>query len=442
MVARHVHRVRARFCIPGHGGGRLAPPAARRFLGLAAFRADVTQTPDIDDALDPGGTFGAARTMAAQTWKADQAWFLTGGSSAGVQAMFLAALSPGQTVVMPRDIHLSALWGLVMSGAVPRFLPLRWDASGWIPQPVQAADVSGHEPLFVVRPSYYGLCCNLRELTGPRTVLVDEAWGGHLGFGSGPESSMQQGADAAVTSAHKMLTALSGTAMVLARGERVAPDRLQQAVVAVSTTSPYYGQWVSLEATVEQMRHRGSELVARAYRTAAQVRSALSALPHVTLSDTAEDATRILFGVHGWRGYDLEQALLRRGIAVEMATLSGVLLVVGFSTRDSDVERLLRCLARLTPRKHVAVPLPWVTGPLQMPPREAFFAPRRRVPLAQAEGRVAAEPMAVYPPGVPAIIPGEKITREVIDSLTGARQAGARLLGSTDTSAESLLTVA
>jgi lysine decarboxylase len=398
---------------------------------------------DMPDAFDATGVFPALRARCARAWHAHDAAFLSGGSSSGVQAMMLAALAPGQEVTLGRDLHLSAVWGLIASGAVPRFLPTEWDAETGLARPPRLEGVAG--PLFAVRPNYVGWCCAVPERTD--LTLVDEAWGGHLGFSSRyPQSAMQRGADLATSSVHKMLSGLSGTALLLRQGQAVDPARWFHAAMMVSTTSPYYGAWLSLEGAVEQMIRQGAELWDRVWEGAAGLREALRGLPGIRLVEAGgleSDPTRVLFALEGWSGHAVEAALLRRGIAVEMATAGHVLLVVGLGHRPSHVQRLTTALARLTRSPQgPGTGVHWSVPSLSMPPREAWFAPRRSCPWDAASGRVAAEPVSIYPPGIPLLIPGERVDGGVVDALRQAQEQGARLLGLADPTGQTLQTVA
>ncbi|MHB2015761.1 MAG: aminotransferase class I/II-fold pyridoxal phosphate-dependent enzyme [Candidatus Xenobia bacterium] len=446
MVEQWSRETQVAFCIPGHGGGRAVGPAVRDFLGAAAFRADVTQARGIDDVLAVDGAFAALRQRAARLWHAEETWLLGNGSSGGVIAMMLAALQPGETVVMPRGIHMSALWGLILSGAVPHFLPLRLDPVLQVALPPSEAPQQAS--VFAVSPTYFGHIAPVRELAGGvhafnKVLMVDEAWGAHLGFLDRlPANAMQCGADLATASLHKMLGGLSGTAVLHRRGSRVDAPRLYSAVLATSTTSPYYGAFISVEAVVDTMAQHGSATVERMLAVAETLRQELKVLPGIEVAPPADDPTRVAFAADGWTGDALEGWLRDRGVAVEMAMARHVLLVVGPSHRRYDARLMARTLRHLPRRQMQPIQVALADAPLAMTPREAWFAPRRCRTTVEATGQVAAEPWCIYPPGVPALLPGERISAEVLDGLRQAAAAGARILGPADATLDTVQTVA
>jgi len=280
-------------------------------------------------------------------------------------------------------------------------------------------------------------------------MLVDEAWGAHLGLHpETPPSACRAGADLVVNSTHKTLTALSGGAMLHACGDRVDAERVAAAVALLTTTSAYYGVLASLDGARRQAATEGRERVARALRAGRVARAALqgvagldvagperSALPEVA----AYDETRLVVSAArlGWAGYDLEERLrTQHRVQVELADRFAVVAALGaLDAGDGRVERLVDAVVEIASRAGTTPPgsrraVP--PSPIHLTPREAFMAPHRAVAREAAVGRACAEVVCPYPPGIPVLIPGEIVTREALDFLCETLEEGGRLQGCAD----------
>lgn len=443
----------APFTIPGH---------KRNAEFGRVVAGDVPLHGGLDSISLTGGLLAEAERRAAALWGADVARFSVGGSTHGNQALALAVGRPADRVVVPRTLHRSLLLGLVLAGLEPVWLPTRVDPSSGLPLGSRSSDVEqclrDHPDVvavFVGDPTYVGTVGELGQIAdlvhaAGLPLLVDAAWGAHFGFHPAlPAHALQAGADALVTSAHKMLPAYSQAALVLARTERLDSARLQSAFDATNTTSPAGAILASLDAARALLQLDGEAQLDGPVRLVAAARARLTEVAGLTVLDAAEP-TKLVVGLAGTGadgvavGRDLRQA----GVEVELADRDWLIPVVTLADTDHTVERLVSTMIdsvrqHAGPPRESVVSASWSVKPeIVLPPREAFFAPAATVGVQQAVGRVSVELVAPYPPGVPVLAPGERITAEAVASLQAAAAARTRIAYAADPSMATLRVVA
>ncbi len=408
-----------------------------------------------------------AEERTAERWGADWCRYSVGGSTHGNQALTLAVASPGDTVVVDRTCHRSLLLGLVLAGLRPVWVHPPIDESTGLPLGVAAetvADALAAHPdargVFVTSPSYVGTCADVGALSRVTRaagvpLFVDAAWGAHLGSHSDlPPHPFAAGADAVVTSAHKTLPALNQGALVLARTDLLASDRLDRAMEATATTSPSGAIFASVDAVQVLLADRGEDLVDALLHRVRRARGVLREVPGVVAPDAAtfggsfdEAKLAVLLAGTGADGIAVDRDLADQGFTVEMADRD--LLVPMVTVADDDagladfVDALVSTIERhRTEPRPVQVNAAWAVRAEQvLTPRDAFFAEREAVPWQQAAGRVCAEVVAPYPPGVPVLAPGERITEDALDGLQRAASDGARIAYAADPTLATVLTV-
>lgn len=463
-----------RFHVPGHKGGRGADPGLINAIGLMALQLDVPQ--DIEG-IDLGARptpYEEAERLAAEAHGAERTWFLTNGATQGNHALCLALAPLGASVIVQRNSHGSVIDGLVLSGGRPGFVAPAYDdelgmAHGVTPDGLDAAlaDCAQAQAAFVVSPTYYGLAADvagLAEVAHARGValVVDQSWGPHFGFHDAvPESALRLGADAALTSTHKIVGSLTQSAMLHVAGtDRIDTVAVGRAVRLVRTTSPSALLMGSLDAARRQLAVHGQALLSRTLEAAARLRERIDAVPGCAVVGedmvgragvAAWDPLRVVIDVRGTgrTGYEVYAAV--RGAydaQLELATHATVVLVLGIAQPADDLERFAYDFAETIGRISVAgeaSALARSAGALHnevaMTPRDAFLGRTERVAIADAEGRVSSESIAGYPPGIPALLPGERVTREAIEYLRELVSAGARLHGATDPELDSIFVV-
>ncbi len=447
------------FTVPGH--------KHRRDLIGEVVTGDVPLYGGLAPIRDADALLRAAEQRTAERWGADWCRYSVGGSTHGNQAMTLAVGVPGDTVVVDRTCHRSLLLGLVLSGLRPAWVQPPIDDSTGLPLGITPATIAdtltshpGARAVFVTSPSYVGTCADVAALSQVTRaagvpLVVDAAWGAHLG--SHPELPVHPftaGADAVVTSAHKALSALNQGAVVLARTDLLDPGRLDRAMEATATTSPSGTILASVDGSLTLLAQRGGQLGGVLLDRVRRARDRLRDVPGVVVPDSTtlrgdfDDAKLVvLLAGTGADGIAVDREMANRGFILEMADRDLLIPMVTLADHDGAVAALAAALAE-TIEGHRGVPrgtLPhaaWTVAADQaMSPREAFFAAREPVPWGDAAGRVCAEVVAPYPPGVAVLAPGERITRGALDALRQARTEGARIAYAADPTLDTVLVV-
>jgi len=454
------------FSTPGHKRGGGAPPELRALLG-DALAYDVPHAGGVDTTHISWGLLREAEQLAAAAYGGDDARFLVNGSTTGNLAMLLATCGDGDEVIISRMLHKSLMAGLIFTGARPVYVTPEIDPLRNLPLDVAPATVAvaleAHptaKAVVLVSPSYVGVSSDLPAIATEcyaRDVplLVDEAWGPHFHFHPQlPPSAMQAGADAAVSSTHKLLSSLTQGATLVARRGTLDLDRLSAAVDMAQTTSPAALIFAALDASRRQMALHGMELLERTLALALDLRSSLTEIDGLRVlgpeiierrPGAGFDPTRIMVDVHGLgvTGYQAEEHLRQQyGVYVEMSDLLSVMLLITIGDDERSIGAALngfRALAveRRDGRHDVTARS---TGSLlfggtaELTPRQAYLAPAEAVPVTQAAGRLSADTITPYPPGIPLVAPGERLTAEIIDYLRAGLAEGMYVSGLSDPS--------
>ena len=479
------------YSTPGHKGGRGASAELLEAFGAAALGLDIPHGGGVDDTHLSHGTLRAAERLSAAAWGADEARFLVNGSSTGNHAFLLATCRDGDEVIVARNLHKSLLAGLVLSGARPVYVRPAIDSETNLSLDVAVEEVrtalDAHpavKAVILVSPAYTGVSSDLPAIAAlcherDAPLLVDEAWGPHFPFHPElPPSAMQAGADGAVTSVHKLLPGITQASLLMLQEPRVDVSRFNAAVDMLETTSPAAFIYASIDACRRQMALAGKELLDRTLTLAAGARAALAAIPGLAVvgreviadrPGAGFDPTRLLVDVHGLgvTGYQAERILRERGrVGVEMSDLVSVIVMLTVADDAETVEHLVagfRGLAEEARASSSALLAPAVTrghrssgavilgsghaehaehAEQAMTPRQAASAVAEAVPLREAVGRIAAEIVTPYPPGIPVIAPGEVVTAEIADYLRFGLAAGMYVSGPADPTLATLRVVA
>lgn len=461
---------RVRLYVPGHGADAEAAPALAEYFGAELLRHDVTP---LLSGLDkgPGNALDEAQRLAARAWGAKRTWFLTNGAS---QANRMAAIALGsfraadEPVLAQRSAHSSFIDGIILAGLVPAFVsptidPVLGINHGVSPAALREAIERGEarpKAVYLITPSYFGAVADVAALAEAAhavgaPLIVDAAWGAHFGFHPAlPENPLALGADLVVSSTHKLAGSLTQSAMLhLGDGPFAAElePLLERAFALTQSTSTSALLLASLDLARDSIEH-GEARIAASIEAADRLREAVRSRGRFGIvSDgfdrfadiVAVDPLRVSIdvGAAGLNGHAVRERLEHEGVSFEISTDSAVVAVLGAGAVP-DVDRVVEALhaipavepaageALVARAGALALPAP---GPLVMRPRDAFLAPGEGVPIEQAVGRVSTDSLAAYPPGIPNVLPGERITAEVVAFLRRiAAMPGGHVRGAAD----------
>jgi arginine decarboxylase len=463
----------AAFYMPGHKRGHCIDPQLEQLFGSNIFKLDLPELPGLDEAI------AQAETLAADAYGAISTRFLVNGSTIGVQAMVMATCQQGDKILVGRNCHRSVISALILSGAMPIYLPTTYNPQFDLDLGVSNAMLErllAQHPdaiaLLITSPNYFGVGSELKEIVTIAhahnlAVLVDEAHGAHLHFHPDlPISALAASADLVVQSTHKMATSLTQSSMLHCGqsfgqyGNYAGFEVIDQTINLLQSTSPSILLLASLDAARRQMATKGYALLDRTINLAHQARSQIDTIPRLrTIPGSVTpnfDPTRLTVMVDrlGMTGFAADRILLDSlGAVAEMPTLSQ--LVFAFSVGNSAVDRdklvrslkalgeQARSIAKPQPIRHSDLMLQILTDLPRSPltPREAFLARSQRIDLPDAIGKVSAELVYAYPPGIPIICPGEEITKVAIEFLQLLKSSGGVINGCSDSALETIKVV-
>jgi len=465
-----------RFHVPGHKGGPGADPGLVEAFGERVFALDIPAlTYGIDVGEEPT-PFREAQSLAAEAWGARRTWWLVNGASQGNHVALMALAHRGHRVVTQRNAHSSTIDALIMSGLRPTFVSPELDpelhiAHCMTPDALDRtlAETPDAVGATVVSPTYFGAVADvagLAEVAHAHGVplVVDEAWGAHLGFHEElPAAALSLGADLVISSIHKVVGSLTQSAMIhLGHGDLIEEGVVDRCVTLVESTSPNGLLFASLDAARRSAATRGRELVGETLRALALTRDAIRELPGLDVLDERlagapgvfdYDPLRLAIDVRGTHmsGYELSRLLREEhDVIMELAGENVMVAVYGMGEdAGAASERLLAALRGVVeaPSREdqgvegvlFAPPPPW--GELVMTPREAYLGPQEVVSARDAVGRVASESLAAYPPGIPNVLPGERLTAETLDYIEQTIAHGGSLRGASDRALRTLRVV-
>ena len=459
------------FYAPGHKGGQGISKPLVELLGVQVFRSDLPELPELDNLFNPEGVIAEAQNLAAEAFGAEHTRFLVNGSTCGIMAAIVATCGPGDKIILPRNIHQSAISGLILSGAIPIFVNPEynsdWDIANSITAASAAAALKQHpdaKAVMVVYPTYHGVCGDLRaiaKITHQYNIplLVDEAHGAHFNFHPNlPESALSAGADLTVQSIHKTLGAMTQASMLHVKGSRVDIQKINRALQLVQSTSPSYILLASLDAARQQIALHGQELMTKTLLLAEKARSGISQIPGFSVLEplntpgfTALDKTRLTVKVSdlGFTGFAADEILHSQfGVTAELPMPQHLTFIISLGNTETDIDNLVKAftiLERKTnkeERRFASSPSPPLppspplsiphSPPLSLSPREAFFFPSETVAADKAVDRLSAELICPYPPGIPVLMPGEIITQEALQYLQQVLASGGKITGCSD----------
>jgi len=443
-LVEHAKKEPVQFHIPGHKKGAGIDPEFRNFIGDNALSIDLINIGPLDDLHSPKGMIKKAQDLAAEAFGADHTFFSVQGTSGAIMTMVMAVCGPGDKIIVPRNVHKSVMSAIVFSGAIPVFIHPAIDVELGISHGITTDSVekalSQHpdaKGVLVINPTYFGVSADLRKIVEIAhsysvPVLVDEAHGVHIHFHEDlPLSAMQAGADMAATSVHKLGGSLTQSSILNVREGLVSANRVQSILSMLTTTSTSYLLLASLDVARRRLATEGRELIDKTIKLAQSIRKRINEFEHIycvgeeVLGSKAAfdyDPTKLIISVKdlGLTGYEVENWLREKfNIEVELSDLYNILCIITLGDTDREGDILVEALKALEDecahRAEKVAPLQVLLPDipvLALTPRDAFYAETEIIPFAESEGRIIAEFVMVYPPGIPIFIPGEIIMKE------------------------------
>ena len=442
------------FTIPGH-----KQRAARLDAGLGAVvDCDTPLYGGLDEIKLSNQVLKKAEALAATLWGADYARFSAGGSTHANQAIVLALGKPGDKVALSRTAHRSVLSALVLAGLEPIWLSPQIDAATGVPIGIHVTEfekILDQKPiaLLLTEPGYLGTLSDLEALINAAhqheiPVIVDAAWGGHFGFSSTvPRHCIAMGADALITSTHKALPGYSASALLLAQGRFLNLDRIEQSFETTHTTSPAGAPLASIDGCRALLELRGEELISNLVNNVNKFKDEVQSNFDVPIFLNAADfpadrfdPTKIVLRASqlGTSGVEIEKALQDQLVRVEMADGDTVVFLATLADSRTEFDELAKVLIPILkhlvgPARATTTSLSWSIVPtVAISMRAAYFAETELVLADKATGRIAADLIAPYPPGVAVVAPGEVLTQEILEGLALTKAAGVRIAYATD----------
>lgn len=463
-LVKHAQEQPLQFHIPSHKKGIGMDQSFRTFIGDNALSIDLINIAPLDDLHQPSGIILEAQQLAADAFGSDYTFFSVQGTSGAIMTMIMTVCGPGDKIIVPRNVHKSVMSAIIFAGAKPVFISPAMDENYGIAHGITISSVRralelhpDAKAVLVINPTYYGTCTDLKSIVDfvheyDIPVLVDEAHGVHIHFHQQlPLSAMQAGADLSATSVHKLGGSLTQSSVLNLQGSRINPKRVQAIMSMLTTTSTSYILLASLDAARKYLALHGEAAAEQSIQLAQMARNKINQIPDLvcfgeeilgTEATYDFDPTKLTIHVRklGVTGFEVENWLRsKHNIEVELSDMYNILCLITPGDSMETVQRLVTALQQCAEEHRnqhknssdVVVMLPDIPQ-LSLSPRDAFYADTEIVPLKEAAGRIIAEFIMVYPPGIPIILPGEVISQDNIDYILRHIEVGLPVQGPED----------
>lgn len=453
------------FDVPGHKHGK-GNPELTEFLGKQCVGIDVNSMKPLDNLCHPVSVIHEAEVLAADAFGAAHAFLMVGGTTSSVQSMVLSTCKYGDKIILPRNVHRSVINALVLCGAVPVYVNPEVDhrlgiALGMQREQVAKAIADNPDAVAVLvnNPTYYGICSDLRSIVkmahdAGMKCLVDEAHGTHFYFGKNmPVSAMAAGADMAAVSMHKSGGSLTQSSLLLI-GPDISEGHVRQIINLTQTTSGSYLLMSSLDISRRNLALRGSEIFAKVVEMAEYAREEVNAIggyyafgKELINGNSIFDFDPTKLSVHtrdiGLAGIEVYDILRDEyDIQIEFGDIGNILAYLSIGDRTQELERLVSALAEIRRRYQRdtggLLSQEYIDPEVVMSPQEAFYGKKISMPLRDSEGRICSEFVMCYPPGIPILSPGERITADILDYISYAKIKGCSMTGPEDPEIENI----
>ncbi|MFZ5989951.1 MAG: aminotransferase class I/II-fold pyridoxal phosphate-dependent enzyme [Bacillota bacterium] len=466
-VKRYVESNVIQFHVPGHKQGT-GLKELRDYIGERALQMDANGMEDLDFANNPTGVIFESERLMAHAFGAQNAYFLVNGTTAGVQAMIMSACEPGDKIIIPRNAHKSTIGGIILSGVMPVYLQPEINDKLGIAMGIteeslkKAIKENPHaKAVFLINPTYYGAASDLKSIVRiahrhEMAVLVDEAHGAHMSFHDDfPLTAMEVGADMSAASIHKTAGSMTQSSVLLLRSNMISPERVKQVLNLTYTSSASYLLMCSLDIARKQLATEGHDLLENALGLARMAREEINKIEGLyafgkelvgTPGCYDFDETKLGINVSGlgYTGYEMEAKLRAEyNIQIELSDLHNILAIVSVGDKEENLTALINALkdiASKTEIREYAKPTIIPQNPkMIVSPRDAFYSPKKKVPLDKSTGEIAGEMVMAYPPGIPVICMGERITQDIVDYIKVLKDQRCQLQGTADPFVDSVM---
>jgi len=453
------------FDVPGHKGGR-GNEELTDFLGINCMKADVNSMKPLDNLCHPVSVIKDAQALAAEAFGASASFFIVNGTTGSVQAMIMSVCKENDKLIMPRNVHRSAINALVVNGSIPIYVNPGVNKELGIPLGMSVSEVEkainenpDAKAILINNPTYYGVCSDLRAIVKlahehNMLALVDEAHGTHLYFGENmPVSAMAAGADMAAVSMHKSGGSLTQSSILLCNST-INADYVRQVINLTQTTSASYLLMSSLDIARKNLALHGKGIFRKAVNYAEYARSEINKIggyyafgselndnnAFFDFDKTKLSVNTLSTGLAGIEVYDILRD--EYGIQIEFGDIGNILAYISAGDRALEIERLISALAEIKRRyskdRSGMFDHEYINPKVILSPKKAFFSSKKNVPLKQCNDKICGEFVMCYPPGIPILAPGERITNEIIDYISYAKVKGCFLSGTQDMKVENL----
>lgn len=464
-MTQHLQNRVVPFDVPGHKGGR-GNSELTDFLGKSCLKADVNSMKPLDNLCHPVSVIKEAQDLAAEAFGAKTAFFIVNGTTGSVQTMIMTACKSGDKIIMPRNVHRSAINALVVNGAIPVYVNPGTNKELGIPLGMSVENVKkaidenpDAKAVLINNPTYYGVCSDLREIVriaheNNMLALVDEAHGTHFYFGENmPVSGMAAGADMAAVSMHKTGGSLTQSSILLC-GSNINSDYVRQVINLTQTTSGSYLLISSLDIARKNLALNGKSIFKKTVQFAEYARNEINKLGgyyafgnELCDNNAFYDFDKTKLSVHtrdiGLAGIEVYDILRDDyGIQIEFGDIGNILAIISAGDRALEIERLISSLSEIkrlySKDKTGMFDHEYINPEVITAPQKAFYSNKRSVPINQSSGMVCGEFVMCYPPGIPILAPGEKITDEIINYINYAKEKGCFMTGTQDMKIENI----
>ncbi|MDD3223935.1 MAG: aminotransferase class I/II-fold pyridoxal phosphate-dependent enzyme [Clostridium sp.] len=462
-LMEYVNRNTIPFHVPGHKKGYGMDEEFKNFIGENAFKIDVTVFKLVDSLHHPTGPIKKAQELAAKAYGAKASFISVSGTSGAIEAMIMSVVKDGDKIIIPRNVHKSVTGAVILSGAVPIYMQPELDkeigiAHGVTPETVENTlkENPDAKAVLLINPTYYGVATDIKKIakivhSHNIPLIVDEAHGPHLGFNDRlPVSAIDAGADMCAQSTHKIIGALTQCSLLHVCSDRIDIHKVQQVLNILQTTSPSYILMASLDCARRQIAFHGKELLDYAIDLCTYTRNEINKIPgfycfgeEILEKDGVYslDPTKVTITCRdlGITGYKLDTILSEKyHIQMELSDLYNVLMVGSFGDKKENVEKLLAALREISSeyygkgnKKSDFIDIPPIPEQILIP-RKAFYGDKISIPLSESSGEISGEFLLAYPPGIPVLCPGERITPEIINYIKKLKETGLYVQGTED----------